>query len=195
MTNICLPKEHCIVLLIGFFLITLFYIYSLNKNKFELDLKSIITSNNKVKPPYDPYLEKRMFLKKRDINALDDNFSPPERRDQEYAYPDRYVKSIINIPSRGLPDNYHTIGVLVRKNDEKVLQLFGRQKYPGSNQWEYYVSGMDGNGFPNKIPLKVKGDVEITNSQNIDVDWLDKSKGSFEVQLYNYDVPRYNPFN
>jgi hypothetical protein len=64
----------------------------------------------------------------------------------------------------------------------------------GSNQWEYYVTGMDRYGFPNKMPIKVKGDKELFDKDKIELDWLDKSKGEFEVNLYNFDVPRYNPF-
>jgi len=141
-----------------------------------------------------PDLEKRIALETRDREAVFNEFRAPERRDPEHAYPTRQVKDLINLPTRGLPDNFHSVGVLVRKKDEKVLQLFGRQKYPGSNQWEYYVAGADSYGFPNKMPVVVRGDRELDDKQKIDLPWLDKSKGDFEVNLYNYDIPRYNPF-
>jgi hypothetical protein len=198
--TICLPKEHYIVLFVIFTAITLYYIYSLNKKNFKLDLNNALTSESvKVKeivnrPVINPIVEKRMILEKRDRRAVNDDLTPPERRDQEYSYPDREVKNIINIPTRGLPDNYHSVGVLVRKEDEKVLQLFGREKYPGSTQWEYYVTGMDRYGFPNKMPVKIRGDKEVNDKDKIQLDWLDKSKGDFEVNLYNFDIPRYNPF-
>jgi hypothetical protein len=201
--TICLPKEHYTVLFIVFTLITLFYLYSMNKKDFKLDLNNVLTSESvKVreiispsKQYVNPVVEKRLILENRDRKALNDDLAPPERRDPEHAYPDRQVKNIINLPTRGVPDNYHSVGVLVRKNDEKVLQLFGRQKYPGSNQWEYYVSGMDRYGFPNKMPIKMKGDKEVNDKDKINIDWLDSSKGDFEVNLYNFDVPRYNPFD
>jgi len=220
--NICLPKEHYFVLMCAFILLTIFYIYSLNQKIFKLDLENILTNNvsdvNKItNQPIiidselekrilldkrdrnvinnDPELEKRILLDKRDRDAINDDLKPPERRDQAYAYPDRYVKNLINIPSRGLPDNYQALGAVVRKTDEKVLQLFGRQKYPGSNQWEYYVTGADTYGFPNKMPIKIRGDREIENNIKITIDWLDKSKGDFEVHLYDYNVPRYNPYD
>jgi hypothetical protein len=198
--TICLPREHYIVLFVVFTAITLFYIYNLNKKDFKLDLNNALTSesnkvNQIIRPSViNPIVEKRILLENRDRRAVNDDMIPPERRDPEHSYPDREVKNIINVPSRGLPDNYHSIGVLVRKDDEKILQLFGRQKYPGSNQWEYYVTGMDRYGFPNKMPVKVKGDKELTDKDKIDLDWLDKSKGDFEVNLYNFDTPRYNPF-
>jgi flagellar basal body rod protein FlgG len=86
-------------------------------------------------------------------------------------------------------------GTLVRKEDEKILQLFGRQTYPGSNQWEYYVTGADTYGFPNKMPISVRGGREIDDKQRINVHFLDKKKGDFEANIYNFDVPRYNPYD
>ena len=198
--TICLPVEHYIILFLSFIIITLFYIYNLNKNNFKLDLNNALISEsvkvNEIlnRPLINHDIEKKMILELRDRRALKDDLAPPERRDPEHEYPSKEIKNIINIPSRGLPDNYHSVGVLVRKADEKVLQLFGRQKYAGSNQWEYYVSGMDRYGFPNKMPIKVRGDKELTDKYNISLDWLDKSKGNFEVNLYDFDVPRYNPF-
>jgi hypothetical protein len=198
--TICLPKEHYIVLFIVFTIITLYYIYSLNQKKFKLDLKNPLTSESEKikeiinKPIVIPFVEKRIILEKRDVAVVNDDFVAPERREPEHIYPDREVKNIINIPTRGVPDNYQSVGVLVRREDEKILQLFGRQKYMGSNQWEYYVTGMDRYGFPNKMPIKVKGDKELFDKDKIELDWLDKSKGEFEVNLYNFDVPRYNPF-
>ena len=195
--TICLPKEHYIILFIVFNIITLYYIYNINQKNFKLDLNNPLTSESeKIKEILNrSYIEKKIFLKKRDVDVVNDDFVPPERREPEHVYPDREVKNIINIPSRGLPDNYHSVGVLARIEDEKILQLFGRQKYMGSNQWEYYVTGMDRYGFPNKMPIKVKGDKELYDKDKIDLDWLDKSKGNFEVNLYNFDVPRYNPFD
>jgi hypothetical protein len=198
--TICLPKEHYIVLVIVFTTITLYYIYSLNEKNFKLDLNNPLTSESKKikeiinRPIVIPFVEKRIILEKRDRGVVNDDFVPPERREPEHIYPDREVKNIINIPTRGLPDNYQSVGVLARREDEKILQLFGRQKYMGSNQWEYYVTGMDRYGFPNKMPIKVKGDKELFDKDKIELDWLDKSKGEFEVNLYNFDVPRYNPF-
>ena len=158
--TICLPKEHYIILFIVFNIITLYYIYNINQKNFKLDLNNPLTSESeKIKEILNrSYIEKKIFLKKRDVDVVNDDFVPPERREPEHVYPDREVKNIINIPSRGLPDNYHSIGVLARIEDEKILQLFGRQKYMGSNQWEYYVTGMDRYGFPNKMPIKVKGE-------------------------------------
>jgi hypothetical protein len=205
MSIICLPKEYYIILMFSFFTITLFYIYCINnsyteqKENTKLYIQKLPVQQPIQQPIPQPIIqpriiEKRIILENRDRAVLNDQLKAPERRDQAYSYPTRYIRDDINLPSRGYPDNYQTLGVLSRKADEKILQLFGRQKYPGSNQWEYYVAGMDRNGFPNKIPLKVKGDKEILDKENINLSWLDNSKGSFEVNLYDYNVPRYNPY-
>ena len=214
--KICLPTEHYFLLMCFFLLITMFYVYKLNSmysNDFSfginnnlndladqvkrLDTVPIIQANRNYRlesPLIVPDLEKRIILEDRDREAVYNDFKAPERRDPEHAYPTKSVQNLINLPTRGLPDNFHSVGVLVRRKDEKVLQLFGRQKYPGSNQWEYYVSGADSYGFPNKMPVVVKGDRELEDKQRIELPWLDKLKGDFEVNLYNYNVPRYNPF-
>lgn len=205
--NICIPSEHFTILILFFSSMTFFYVYkiqNMQSNRMkdlsqEIDIIDDIPMiqkelKGKSKLIYND-LEKRDFLQKRDAEAIYNEFRAPEKRLPEHAYPDRYVRNNINIATRGLPDNYHAVGTLVRKSDEKVLQLFGRQKYPGSNQWEYYVSGADSYGFPNKMPVAVKGDREIEDKQKIHLPWLDKSKGDFEATLYNFDVPRYNPYD
>ena len=78
-----------------------------------------------------------------------------------------------------------------RENDEKIVQLFGRATFPGSNQYEYYAT-TEQYGFANKIPIETKGKKEIEDGQMINIPML---KGEFKVNLYNYNTPRYNPYN
>ena len=206
--TICLPTEHYYFVMLFFILITMFYVYKMQNIDFKLGLNKNLDNLSTQISVLDDVplinrgsnliyndLEKREFLVERDKQAIYNEFKAPEKRLPEHAYPDRYVRNSINIPTRGLPDNYQALGALVRKEDEKILQLFGRQTYPGSNQWEYYVSGADTYGFPNKMPISIKGNREIENSQNVDVPFLDASKGVFTANIYNYDVPRYNPYD
>ena len=140
----------------------------------------------------DPELEKRILLSRRDQNVLLNDFAPPERRVPAHAYPDRYVKNQINIPTRGTPDSYQMLGVVLRNNTETAYNLFGRQTFPGSNQYEYYVQGnMDGNIV--KIPITIRSSREIEDGQAVNIPGTDPSKGSFKVKLYQLDAPRYNP--
>jgi len=82
------------------------------------------------------------------------------------------------------------LGLLVRKADERILKLFGRQRFPGSSQWEYYT--VDSYNMQ-KVPLKIEGMKELSNNDVVAVPWLDQGKGKFEVKIFDYDVPRYNP--
>jgi hypothetical protein len=131
------------------------------------------------------------IIHKRDQDALYNDFTPPERRVPYYEYPTNSVKNQINFPSRGYPDEYSLIGNIYRDETETIYELFGRQKYPGSMQYEYYVIGSDNKNFKVKIPIKVYGDKELENDQIINIPGTNSNKGSFKVKLFNYDTPRY----
>ena len=212
--NICIPKSYflvAILILVGF---TFFHSMRMEKilPKYENNLDNKVSKKNKISTPspisddekYDSIEDvkpkkltvpkKILYLNRRDENSLYNDFKPPERRLPRNNYPEEPIISSINVPTRGYPDNYHNMGMLVRKNDEKVLKLFGRQKFPGSNQYEYYVIGNDSTNLTSKIPLKIPGEKELSNNDTVPIPWLDQSKGKFEVKLFDYDVPRYNPY-
>jgi hypothetical protein len=128
----------------------------------------------------------------RDRKVLYDDFTAPERRD--YINNKYSLQKIINLPTRGYPDNYQLIGILLRNNTENGFNLFGRQKFQGSNQYEYYAVGKL-NNTDIKIPLSVKGDKELFDGDEILVQGTDSDKGLFIVKLYNYETYRYNPYS
>jgi hypothetical protein len=136
---------------------------------------------------------RKNFLKERDAKVLYDDLSPPERRVPEHQYPTATIKKMINIPTRGLPDDYQLLGLVLRDNTETVYNLFGRQTFPNSNQYEYYVQATMHNNTV-KLPIKVRGDKEIMDHDEISIPGMDKSKGRFTVKLYKFDAPRYNPY-
>lgn len=204
--TICLSTDYYMLLMLFFISITIFYIYRLQSIDFDLSLKnnsldilskqlSVLDDVPIMKTIGDIDYNKRAYLENRDKDVVFNEMKPPEKRLPEYQYPNRYVRNKINIPTRGLPDNYHAMGTLVRKEDEKILQLYGRQTFPGSSQWEYYVTGADTYGFPNKMPINIKGGREIEDKQHVPVDFLDKKRGNFQANIYNFDVPRYNPYD
>ena len=45
-----------------------------------------------------------------------------------------------------------------------------------------------------KIPLKIVRDKEVYDGDEIDIEFLDSSKGTFKLYMNEYDRPRYNPF-
>ena len=192
--NICLPRYHFISVIMVFVIFTWYYHNITIKKIYNDDIpdkkmdetKKIFFIDNT-----DRII--RNYLKKRDTHAYYNDMKPPERRVNNRNYPFA-IKSHINIPTRGYPDNYHQVGNLIRDSDEKVLKLFGRQRYPGSSQWEYYVISRDPNGLDTKLPLNRKKDRELEDNTEIDVPFFNSSKGNFKVQLLNLDAPRYNPF-
>tara|TARA_B100001093_G_scaffold517136_1_gene597776 strand:+ start:2534 stop:3184 length:651 start_codon:yes stop_codon:yes gene_type:complete len=210
--NICLPKSYFLIIILLFVLFTYLHGFNmknlLNNNVIVKESESVINnieksevkSDNdypknikKSNNQKDKFINKRILLKERDEDALENSFSPPERRVSFEEYPYGNLRNRINVPSRGYPDSYHNIGLLSRNADEKIYNLFGRQKFPGSNQWEYYISGRDTNGNAIKIPLEITRDKELYNGDLVSVPILDNSKGKLEVKLFDYDVPRYNP--
>lgn len=184
-----IKKSTFIIILIIFIILYMYRTYSINEFKKNYIKQNKNNTNNNQNLDY---IQKRQILEQRDQKVISSNTTQPTRRLPEHQYPSDNIKQIINIPTRGYPDNFQVLGVLVRKSDEKILQLYGRQKYPGSNQWEYYVVGNDSTNFKNKIPINY--DDEIYNGDNIKIDALDTSKGEFKATIYDYDVPRYNPY-
>ena len=190
-SNLCMSKTYFFLLLFIFIGMTIYYIHMVKKvenqiNEYKKSLNNndnIIINNN---------LPVNKLLEYRDRNILYDPIVAPERRVDITQYPLPILQKI-NIPTRGYPDNYQLIGLLSRTEDEKILQLFGRPTFPGSNQYEYYVT-TETNGFTNKIPIETKGKREIEDGTYVKVPIFDQNKGDFQVKLYNYDTPRYNPY-
>jgi hypothetical protein len=217
-----MSKSYFFLLLFIFIGMTIYYIHMAKKAENTInEYKILLNKNNDTninKLPvnklleyrdrnilYEPIVapEKRVditqyplpvnkLLEYRDRNILYDPIVAPERRVDITQYPLPILQKI-NIPTRGYPDNYQLIGLLSRIEDEKILQLFGRPTFPGSNQYEYYVT-TETNGFTNKIPIETKGKREIEDGTYVKVPIFDQNKGEFQVKLYNYDTPRYNPF-
>jgi hypothetical protein len=202
--NLCLSKDYFFLLLFIFIIMTIYYVNNI-KNKANNEInqyKQIINNYNKTESPDNNNNNKninlindlpvRQLLDYRDRTILYDPLTAPERRVDIREYPLPIIQEI-NIPTRGYQDNYQLVGLLSRSVDEKILQLFGRPTYPGSNQYEYYVT-TESNGFANKIPIETKGKREIEDGTYIKVPVFDESKGDFQVKLYNYNTPRYNPY-
>lgn len=73
-----------------------------------------------------------------DYRALNDPLVPPYKRD-DFQIP------LPAIPTRGFPSSFKKIGILVDSESEntdpyKFMLLMGRQKYPGANFYDYYVT-------------------------------------------------------
>lgn len=217
------------------------------------------------KPNPVPVLNNNAILNY-DRSKIYDPLVEPTRRVDRYELPKYYFKNMIDYPTRGYPDNYSQLGILVNASDEqirladydhsnlnysydsgyddtfdsyynqnyskkkrhsnkrkhkhrksknfmknsrynssysrpvtynsnqnqsnenKIIRLFGRQDYPGSNKWDYYItvySGLDAI----KIPLIVRKK-ELYTGDRVYVPELNMY---YRVNLFNYDAPRYYP--
>jgi len=149
-----------------------------------------------AKQQLDNEITHRQKLKERDYKVVYDPLTPGEKRLPAHQMPRGIFKDRINIPTRGQPDNYQYLGNLVRDTDEKIIPVFGRQDYPGSDYYEYYMMiNQDGN-FGIKIPLN-SGDKrrEIEEDEIVKIDYFNETKGDFIYKPFDYDVPRYNPYD
>ena len=95
----------------------------------------------------------------------------------------------VNIRTRGPNMNFQQQGFLYKDdNSGGVLGLFGRQKYPGSSQWEYLVGDKSLDDI--KIPLD-NNKKELSDDDEISV----KGFGDgYKVQLYENEELSYIPY-
>jgi hypothetical protein len=111
----------------------------------------------------------------------------------------------INIPTRGVPDQFQQIGVLTAPGGTEtsgtptrtILPLFGRKLDTNRDRWNYYTR-TDGLN-PVQVPLEFKrrncdddtGCEEIMNGDTISVPVMGQS---YVANVYRYSTPRYIPF-
>jgi len=165
--------------------------YDINVN-----IRDTINNRNSNARSYDPYEYNKNM--ERVINPL----LPPER-----SYVNTYGIPI-NIPSRGPQQTYQQVGILYKdniedtnktpgnNNDSNILPLFGRPSYSGSKRWHYYTSSDKYHSI--KLPINIDGrkctdDVGCNELMNSDSISIPSYNGTFKVEIYDYDRPRYIP--
>jgi len=136
---------------------------------------------NAILPSYQSY--------NRDYRVLTDPLYPPEQRSdsdyyipREVDYPPRdnnptaisrdnpmlYGNGYFRYPTRGYPPPYQMKGYLVdTTNSNNILSLFGRPKYLGSTEFQYYVSKRDLNN--NDIKIDIPNKREIYDSETVKI--------------------------
>jgi hypothetical protein len=171
-------------IILALFLCYQFLIYIINKNEHN----ETFDISNFDKDKIMKFL-KDIFLKKRDENVVYNPLAAPEQRVENRQYP--YPKNVFWEKTRGEPDDYQLVGLLFNTDVNKNYQLYGRRVYPGSYEWEYYIRGRDAGGLDIKFPIQLKNKEEIRDGLQLTIP-IDKN--IYNVSIYNYDVPRYNPF-
>lgn len=183
---------HLYIIIIFVIILIYNYIFLLNYNNLLLKKQKYAINNIKEKKIIQEE-NPTQNIKKENINI----------NNYEYIYtiknnnPERlinYSERLINYPTRGFPTNYELYGIVIRNKTETVFNLYGRQKYPGSSQYEYYIEGKGNNNTNFKIPLKINGDKELEDNIYIDIPEMDNNYGLFQVKLYKLVEPRYIPY-
>lgn len=148
--------------------------------------------NNPVEYPENPPILSDT-VRQYDYNKMFDPLEEPARRVPRHELYPMYLKGLLDLPTRGYPDNFTQIGILIRQDDNnkdnKILRLFSRQEYPGSSTYEYYTAINNGNDQI-KIPLRVKH----RELYEDDIVYVKEMDADYKVQLHRYDQPRYYPF-
>ena len=163
--TICLPLSHILIILCIFIGFSTIYNEKQRKENLSNNMISMVPQvvpqtvvpqtvvpviSNVIEPVISKVIEpninadreRRSFINNRDTEVVSNIFVAPERRQPSHSYPYDHVKNQLNIPTRGHPDNYHLQGLVLRDNTETAYKLFGRQKFPGSNQYEYFVQSV-----------------------------------------------------
>ena len=188
-----------LVFIIIILLIALFLQSKNNQNKYEpyVQVNKVIPYNvlyqsSGLIQDYNPINVD--ILQQYDYHKAYYPLTDPTRRVPSYQIPPAPVKRLIDIPTRGYPDNYIQLGILTRdadkeNQDNRILRLFGRQEYPGSNKYEYYTAI---NSCPDqiKIPLNTKRRWELYDDDIVHISELNEN---YRVKLYKYDAPKYYP--
>ncbi len=104
------------------------------------------------------------------------------------SIPNRRKIIPINIETRGAIPNYDQVGFIYNEETQDRLPLFGRPKYIGSSQWEYYSNDNSRNRIPLPIDNKNK---ELDDESNIVIKGVE---GEWKTLLYQREKSRYIPY-
>jgi len=131
------------------------------------------------------------IIKRYDEKKIYDILEEPSKRPSRSEIGDIGFRKYINIATQGYPDNYHLIGILINNEgyENRILKLYGREKYPKSILWEYYTIISDGNDMI-KIEINNKNNKELYTGDKIYIDELNKE---YEIKMYSNDELKYNP--
>lgn len=125
---------------------------------------------------YDPEtgIEINDDIVKYDYNVLFNPLVVPRKREPRYIA-ERY-RLLPTVYTRGYPnDTFNWQGYLINKEDiNDILKLFGRQKYMGGTEYEYYV--MKGLGTFDEMRVELdKQKKELYTDDEVTVDMFGKT--------------------
>ena len=121
-----------------------------------------------------------------DMQRMHHPMAPPMRRGP-FNYTGASPTVPVSIPTRGEYGSFQQMGYLYNPADnDQAMPLMGRRIH--SNQYEYYTFHHNN---PNiKIPIKIQGNREIMDGENVSVDGYT----NLQAKIYQIDSPRYIPY-
>jgi hypothetical protein len=136
----------------------------------------------------------RDLIRDLDYKTLTDPLTEPTRRQPRYIYGPLINNPYFNYPTRGYQDSFSMIGYLVdehapKNDDNHIIKLFGRQKYPGSSEYEYYVENRVG-GERLKLPLENQRR-ELYDDDEVYVELI---KRNYKVKTLPDKTLQYSPY-
>lgn len=116
-----------------------------------------------------------------------------EGGEKDYPYRPRIGKKMpMNIATRGSPRDYESVGFLKATEDNSMQKLFGRETYPGSNNWNYFSMSDDYHQIAIPINLEDKdctkenGCKEIYDNETLNINGKDTKATIYEIDPYRY---------
>ena len=200
-------------------MITIIQIFNLSMSIDKLTKKD---KHKKIKENYNitydkPFIHhQRDFIRNFDWQSKFNPFIKQFDRPENSQLGDLNVRKYFDIPTRGLPNDFHIIGTLSRIDipppptnetenkdeniksgklnsfidDNRVLNLYGRAKYTnGYSPYEYYTRITSGNEM---IKIDLGERKEMLDGDTIHIDELN---ADYKLKTYPNDMFRYNPFD
>jgi hypothetical protein len=145
-----------------------------------------------IVPPGPPMYPLNDPVKIYDYHKLNDPLEEPTKRVDRYLLGPIQFRRMFNYPVRGDPDNPRWLGLLVCESDDdksnKLIKLFGRQKYPGADHYEYYTMINMGN---DQVKVRLHRKKELYDDDTINIPELNKT---YKVKINKEDDLPYNPY-
>lgn len=101
----------------------------------------------------------------------------------------------VNVYQPDMTDSFRQVGVIMRVFGEnnQMLPLFGREKWPNSNKWLYYTNvGKYGVSLPVKSAQHRGYDFELQNNDEVVIKGI---AGKYRITTYDTDSTDYIPVN
>lgn len=100
----------------------------------------------------------------------------------------------INIPTKGLPESFQSMGVITVA--DKILPLYGRRTTGGSDRWNYYTRTDSYNPVPLPVRFQKRDCMDQVGCSEIssgDVIRVDGMNAEGKTEIYQTDGPKYIP--